>query len=217
MTASTLVIADRVRPESTALVLIDMSNDFVHPDGKTARLGGRDVSAAWTAVPAMRRLHAAARAAGVTVVHVQHTTLPGGASDSAPWVDARRRATYSVPDICLDGTWGQEIIPELQPADGDLTVKKYRYGGFTGTNLELVLRSTGTTNVICCGVSTNVCVETTAREAFSREFFVVIPADACASWDMRLHEATLESARHRYAVVTTTEEILTAWSGVQPS
>ncbi len=215
MTPAGLSLRQRVDAGSTALVLVDMSNDFVHPEGKTARVGGRDVRAASTAVPAMRRLLDAARAAGVLVVHVQHTTLLNGASDSGPWLDARHRATFSVPDICVDGSWGQQTIAELEPAAADLIVKKYRYGGFTGTNLELALRSSGRRTVICCGVSTNVCVEETAREAFGKEFYVVIPEDACASWDMRLHDATLESARHRYAYVTTTDEILAAWSGAQ--
>lgn len=199
-------------PSRTALLIVDMSNDFVHPEGKTARVGGRDVSAGQAVIPRIRELADAARRVGVLVIHCQHTTLPGGAGDSGPWRSARARATYSVPDICLDGSWGQDILEELTPAEGDLVVKKFRYGAFTGTNLELVLRSTGRESVVCCGVSTNVCVETTAREAFSREFYVCLPEDACASWDMRLHAATLDSARHRYAAVTTGSDLLARWA-----
>jgi nicotinamidase-related amidase len=204
-------LADKVRPEHTALLIVDMCNDFVHPDGKTAQRAGRAVRHAQAVIPRMRELLAAARAAGVLVVHCQHTTLPDGRSASGPWLDARSRAAYSVLDIGLDGTWGQQILDELAPVPSDVIVKKYRYGGFTGTNLDIVLCSTGRRTVVCCGVSTNVCVETTAREAFSRDYYVVIPEDACASWDMALHAATLESARHRYGTVCATADLTELW------
>jgi ureidoacrylate peracid hydrolase len=209
-------VADRVAPATTALLLIDFTNDFVHPEGQAAVIGGRDLGPARSVLPAAAALLAAARAAGATVVHCQHTTLRDGASDSPVWRDARSRAGYSAPQICLDGTWGQEIVAELAPAPGDHVVQKYRYGAFTGTRLELLLRSLGITTVVCAGVSTNVCVDTTAREAFAREFSVVLAADACASWDMTLHDATLRTAAQRFAVVADTAAIREAWSAPSP-
>lgn len=205
-------LAAMAEPRHTALAIVDMCNDFVHPDGKTAQRAGRPVEHALAVIPRMQELLAAARAAGVLVVHCQHTTLPDGRSASGPWLEARSRATYSVPDIGVDGTWGQQILDELAPIPSDVVIKKFRYGGFTGTNLDLVLRSSGCRTVVCCGVSTNVCVETTAREAFSRDYYVVIPGDACASWDMTLHEATLASAQHRYATVCATADLAGLWS-----
>ncbi|MFF5260337.1 cysteine hydrolase family protein [Actinomadura viridis] len=209
-------LAERLRPDRTALILIDLSNDFVHDEGKAATVGGRDVSHAQRILPAVAALAEAARRAGAAVIHSQHTTLPGGASDSAVWRDARSRAAYSAPDICLDGSWGQEIVAEVAPRPGDHVVKKYRYGGFTGTNLELVLRSLGRDSVVCCGVSTNVCVDTTAREAFARDFYVTIAADACASWDMDLHAASLRTAERRFAAVAAAEDIRAAWPAPDP-
>ncbi|MEU4226061.1 isochorismatase family cysteine hydrolase [Nonomuraea sp. NPDC026600] len=205
------LLADRLRPDRTALILIDLSNDFVHPLGKAATVGGRDVRPAQQILPAAGRLADAARQAGVAVIHCQHTTLPAGASDSPVWRDARSRASYSAEDICLDDSWGQAIVDELAPQPGDHIVKKYRYGGFSGTNLELILRSLRRDSVICCGVSTNVCVDTTAREAFSRDFYVTIAADACASWDMNLHAAALLTADRRFALVAPVEDIRAAW------
>jgi len=202
-------------PAHTALAIVDMCNDFVHPDGKTAQRAGREVEHALAVIPRMQELLAAARAAGVLVVHCQHTTLPDGRSASGPWLEARSRATWSVPDIGVEGTWGQQILDELAPVASDVIVKKHRYGGFQGTNLDLVLRSTGRRTLVCCGVSTNVCVETTAREAFARDYYVVIPGDACASWDMALHEASLATARHRYATVCATDELTGLWSPAQ--
>lgn len=204
-------LAEKVDPDRTALVIVDMVNDFVHPEGKTAVRAGRKVEHAHKAIPQQQLLLAGARAAGAPVIHVQHTTLPDHASDSGVWLDARSRATYSVVDICMDGTWGQEIVEELQPAPGETVVKKYRYSGFAGTNLALVLRSMGRESIVCCGVSTNVCVEATAREAFSLDYYVVIPEDACASWDMSLHTSALASAGHRYATVCSTADLLQTW------
>lgn len=204
-------LEEKVAPGHTALLLIDMCNDFIHPEGKTATRGKRPLDHARRVIEPMQRLLAGARGSGVLVVLVQHTTLPDHASDSGPWLDARTRATYSVTDICLDGTWGQQIIDELAPVEGDVVVKKYRYSGFAGTNLDLVLRSAGIRTVVCAGVSTNACVEATAREAFSADYYVVLPEDACGSWSVELHEATLATARHRYGTVCGTEELLEIW------
>lgn len=201
----------RVDPRRTALLLIDFSNDFVHMEGKAAVVGKRDVSHAVTAIANAKRLLHAARAAGVTIIHCLHTTMPGGEADSPVWRDARSRATYSAVDICQDGTWGQEPVADLAREPGDLVVKKFRYGAFTGTELELILRSLCLDTVVCAGVSTNVCVDTTAREAFARDFYVHIAKDACASWNLELHTASLLTAAQRFAVVADTTAFENAW------
>ena len=202
---------DKVDPARAALLVIDMVNDFLDPNGKTASRANRPIDFARSVIPAQARLIDEARAAGVPVIFVTHTTLPGYASSSGPWLDARSRATYSVEDICLDGTWGAEVISELSVEPTDIVVKKYRYSGFAGTNLDLVLRTRAIETVICVGVSTNACVEATAREAFSNDYYVVLVSDACASWDIPLHQATLDTARHRYGVVCTVDELVSIW------
>lgn len=204
-------LEEKVAPEHTALLVIDMSNDFLDPRGKTATRAGRPLDAAQAVIPTMARLVDGARRGGVRVVFVQHTTLPGGASASGPWLEARSRARYSVEDICLDGTWGQRTIEELPVHEGDLVVRKYRYGGFAGTDLDMLLRSAGVRAVVCAGVSTNACVEATAREAFSNDYYVAYAEDACASWDMDLHRATLATAAARYATVIDTDALVAEW------
>ncbi len=203
----------KVMPEHTALVIVDMLNDFLHPAGKTATRANRPITYARAVISAMQSLLTAAREKGVFVAHVVHTTLPDHLSDSGPWLDARSRAVYSVIDVCMDGSWGQQVIDELCPQRGEALIRKYRYSGFVGTNLDLVLRSRRIRTVICCGVSTNVCVEATARDAFSHDYYVVIPGDSCASWDMELHRATLATAARRYATICQTEEIVQIWQG----
>ena len=209
-------LADKCSPSVAALVIVDMVNDFVHPRGLTATRGGRSVAAGRAAIEPIRILAAAGRAAAVPVVHVQHSTLRGDASHSGPWVDARRRASYSALDICLDGTWGQQVVDELASEDGDIVVKKHRYSGFARTELDRVLGERGRETIVVCGVSTNVCVESTARQGFDLDYYVVIPEDACTSWDNRLHEAALETARHRYAVVCQTSDLISIWQDYLP-
>lgn len=205
-------LAEMIVPQDTALVIVDMCNDFVDPRGKTATLANRPLDHARSVIPAQQRLLTAARAGGVDVVHIIHSTLPDHGSDSGAWLEARSRATYSVPDICLEGSWGQQVIDELAPVTGEHIVRKHRYSGFAGTDLDLILRSSGKSTVVIAGVSTNVCVESTARDAFSLDYYVVIPEDACASWSRELHAASLESAGHRYATVTEVSEIAGLWA-----
>lgn len=205
-------LAEKIAPKHTALLIIDMLNDFLDPQGKTPTRAKRPIGAARAVIPVQAKIIDAARRSGVTIVYVNHTTLANGSSASAVWLDARGRATYSTTDVCSEGTWGGEVIEELRPHENDVMVQKFRYSGFAGTNLDLILRSLAIRTVICAGVSTNVCVEATAREAFSNDYYVVYAEDACASWDMELHAATLKSAAHRYAVLADAETLQRTWS-----
>lgn len=205
-------LEEKLHPQHTAVLIIDMCNDFIDPAGKTATRGKRPLDHARRVIEPMQRLLAGARAEGVRVIYVQHTTLPDHASDSGPWLDARSRADFSVADICIDGSWGQQIIAELEPQPEDVIVKKHRYSGFAGTNLDMILRAAKIQTVVCAGVSTNACVEATAREAFSADYYVVLPEDACGSWSKKLHDATLETAAKRYATVCSSEQAISIWA-----
>lgn len=207
-------LEQKLEPTVTAVLIVDMVNDFVHLEGKAAVRGNRPLGHIRRIIPQISELASAARAAGALVVHIQHTTLNSALSNSGPWLDARLSAPYSAVDVCMEGTWGQAIIDELQPEPGDAVVQKYRYGAFVGTNCDLILRSRGIETVVCCGASTNVCVEATAREAFSHDYYVILPHDACGSWDAELHNASLRTAGNRYATVSTVGEVVEAWAVV---
>jgi nicotinamidase-related amidase len=114
----------------------------------------------------------------------------------------------------VEGTPGQEIIPELAPEAGDLIVQKYRSSGFWGTNLDMLLRSNVIKTVIMTGCTTEGCVESTARDALFNDYYVVLPEDCVASDDPRQHEASLFLMRHRFDVVTS-DDILAVWQGSQ--
>jgi nicotinamidase-related amidase len=201
----------KVDPAHCALLVIDMQNDYLHEEGKARREGSRNLGPMLEIIPRQSRLIEAARAAGVPVIFILMTTLQSRASSSDVWIEARSHARYSGQDMCIDGSWGQEVISELKPAPGDLLVKKYRYSGFVGTSLDLLLRSLERRTVVCVGTSTNVCVEATAWDAFHHEYYVVYAADACASWDMALHASTLATAGNRYATVANVSELISCW------
>lgn len=201
----------KINPAWTAVLIVDMQNDFIDPNGITAVEGGRDTSMGLSIVPAMRRLADASREAGALVVYVKTSTLPDNGSHSGPWIDARSRATFSSLNICIEGTWGQELVEGLEVRPRDIVVKKHRYSAFTGTDLDLILRGHGIRTIIVTGCSTNACVETTLRAGFELDYYVVVPENACASWSRDLHFATLENVRHRFGVVTTVEEIEQTW------
>ena len=203
-------LAERISPEHTALVIIDMQKDLVL-DGFLTHQAGRDLAATRSIIPNLERLLTAARRAGVIVGHVGFSTLPDHASDSGPWLAQRRRSAYTSDTLCMAGSEGAEFIEELAPADGELVIHKHRFSAFKGTDLDMVLRARGVQTMITTGVSTNVCVESTLRDAFETGYYVAIPSDATASWNMDLHEATLQTVSHRFGLVTTTEEILAAW------
>ena len=205
-------LGEKVDAAWTALLVIDMLNDLVDPEGKTATQAGRPIDNARAVIPAQQRLLAAARRAGVMVVHLAQVTAADGSSLSGPWLDARSRATYSVSDLCIEGSWGAEIVTELAPDAGEAVVRKFSYSGFAGTPLDAILRSHRVETVTCIGVSTNACVEATAREAFSHGYYVVLVEDACASWRPDLHRATLETAAHRYASVCASQRLVDLWS-----
>ena len=205
-------LAQKIAPYHTALLVIDMLNDFLDPQGKTATRANRPISGARAVIPQIATLADTARKAGVKVIFVKHTTLPNNIGVSGPWLDARSRATFSTEDLCEQNTWGNQVISELSVQHSDIEIEKYRYSGFSATSLDLILRSIGVKTVVCCGVSTNACVEATARDAFSKDYYVVYAGDACASWDADLHDATLRTAACRYAVVETVSSIKSAWN-----
>jgi ureidoacrylate peracid hydrolase len=204
-------LASRIAPHHTALIIIDMQKDFC-TEGFGAHRAGRDLSMAKAAIPQIGRLLAGARAAGALVVHVGFATEPDHLSDSGPWLAQRRRSTFSAEDLCLTGSEGAEFVAELAPRRGELKVAKRRYSAFTGTDLDLLLRARGIRTVICCGVSTNVCVETTARAAFEHDYYLCVPPDACGSWDRSLHEATLANVNHRFGLTPGIDDILAVWT-----
>jgi len=202
-------LAARLAPRHTVLLIVDMQKEFCL-EGFGASRAGRDLTATRSIIPALEGLLAAARQARVLVGHVGFWTLEDHLSDSGPWLAQRRRSTYSSDKLCMQGSEGAEFIDELAPRADELTIHKHRYSAFKGTNLDMLLRGRGIRTVVT-GVSTNVCVESTLREAFELDYYVCVAADGTASWDTGLGRATLETVNHRFGLVSTCDEIAGIW------
>lgn len=204
-------LEERIHPDRAALLIIDMQKDFCLEGFATSK-AGRPLGAAQAIVPRIGALLAAARSAGVLICHVGFWTLPDHGSDSGPWLAQRRRATYASDKIAIAGTEGAEFIDELAPAGDELVIRKHRYSAFKGTNLDMLLRARGVTTIIPTGVSTNVCVESASRDAFEYNYYVCVPRDGVASWNMDLHDATLKTIDARFGLVTSCEEVEAVWA-----
>jgi nicotinamidase-related amidase len=172
----------------TALVIVDMQNDFVSSAGAMARFGF-DVSDVQAIVAALGRLLDAARQAGVPVFH---TRMVNDARRNAPsWT-----AFWGDPAVTLPGTWGAEFIPSLTTLPTEIVVDKYGYGAFTGTSLETALRALGVDTVAVAGTGPNICSGDTMHQAFALGFHVIAVSDclACFSRLGRDHSARRKSA-----------------------
>lgn len=211
------LLRKRITPQHTALLVVDMLNDFCSPAGMADR-AGRDLAPSQAIIPTIGQLLLAARAAGVTIVYIQHTVLSDGASNSSVWLDARSRARASSADLCMEGTWGHQFVEGLQPEPGDLVIPKHRYSGFAGTSLDILLRSHRVDSLVLTGVSTNSCVESTLRAGFDLEYFITVVEDGVASWSQSLHLAALENVRARFGLVVPATAVLeTWWEALEPT
>jgi nicotinamidase-related amidase len=208
-------LAELVDARHTALIVVDMQNDFCKSGWAFDRLG-IDLSMYPPMISRLLGLLEGARAASVPVIYIQMTVLAGRRSDSA--AQLRFNMRLHLPNhspgepllYTLEGTPGQEIISELGPQPGDLVVRKYRSSAFWGTNLDLLLRSNRIETVVVSGCTTEGCVESTARDALFNDYYVVVPEDCVASDDASQHQASLFLMRHRFDVVSSTG-ILDAW------
>ena len=188
----------------TALLICDLQNDFLHPDGAYARAGqGAGAIAALPAriAPLAKRL----RAAGGVVISTHFTLVPG--RDGEPMIDPhlRKLRPFLKRGDFASGSWGQALVDELQPAD--FSVEKVAYSAFHQTRLEWVLRKAGVTRLLVCGIVTNGGVTSTARDAHVREYEVTVLSDGCAAFSDALHESALASLAS-VARITTIAEAL---------
>ncbi len=203
-------LGERLNPAHTALLIIDMQKDFC-TDGFATSKADRPLAATQSIIPRIQKILAAARDSGVLVCHVGFWTYPEHMSDSGSWLTQRRRATYASDKIAIAHSEGAEFIKELEPAEDEICIHKHRYSAFKGTDLEMILRAHDIRTVVPTGVSTNVCVESTLRDAFESTFYVCVPENACASWDMELHAATMKTVDARFGLVTDIDTVAEIW------
>ena len=199
---------EKVDPRNAALVVIDVQNDFCHPDGAMAK-NGASVAPMQAMVPRLNRLIESARRTGVPVIFVRVTHT--AEDDSEVWLERNLNRKHYV---CLDGSWGAEWYL-VSPAEGEPVVVKHRYSAFTGTVLNELLRSKGVKSLILTGTTTDMCVESTARDGFMHDYYIVFVDDCAATSLPEDHGRTLERMTRTFGLIATADEIEGAWAKVQ--
>ena len=208
-----------IDPARTAVLLVDMQNAFASPGGMLD-LAGVDVSASRTAVANARLVADAARAGGVPVIYLVMGYSPdgstGGDEDSPnPRKELALCLMRERPELrgklLTIGTWDFQIVEELTPEKGDEVIVKPRYSGFAGTPLDAVLRSRGIRTLLMAGIASNVCVESTLRDAYFHEYWPVMIEDATMpAGSPEIQRATVYNVTTFFGWVTTAREVVSA-------
>jgi ureidoacrylate peracid hydrolase len=201
---------ERWDPRWAALLIVDVQNDFVSSKGSAAQRGD-DVSSAQAMVPRLIRLIEEARRFSLPVIHVKTTHSEW--TDTPSWI--YRKSQEKALTTCREGTWGAEFYEGISPQPDERVVIKHRYSAFIHTDLNTVLKAKGIESVLVTGVATNVCVETTARDAYMYDYYVTMLEDCAAAYDPKLHEATLENIRLHFGLVASSDEIIETWRGLK--
>jgi ureidoacrylate peracid hydrolase len=210
-----------IDPARTAVLVVDMQNSFASKGGMLDLIG-LDISGGKGAIAATKKVIDAARAAEIKVVYLLMSYAPdlsnSGGPDSPHWhkesgLILMRTKPELRGKILTPGTWDEAVVDELKPAPTDIVIRKSRYSGFVGTNLDVVLKTYNTKYLVFTGIATNVCVESTLRDAYFREYWPIIVSDAVNNaGPPETQEGTLWNVEALFGWVTNSEDFVRAVS-----
>jgi ureidoacrylate peracid hydrolase len=216
----------RLKPSETAVIVVDMQNAYAS-EGGYIDIAGFDVGGAGDAIAKTKMVLDAARAAGVTVIFFQNgwdkDYVEAGTPGSPNWHKSNALKTMRArPELAgtllAKGTWDYAIVDALTPQPGDIVIPKTRYSGFFNTNIDSVLRARGIRNLVFTGIATNVCVESSLRDAFHLEYFGVVLEDATHHAGPEfIQKASLYNIETFFGWVSTTADFCGAIRQAEPT
>ena len=196
----------------SALIIVDMQNDFLHADGgfgRRARANPEkkiDMPFLASTIPNAKKLADAFRRAGRPVVYIAHVLKPDYSDAAFPYWRSGTHASRH--DFLIEGSWGAQIVDELAPHPEEHVVIKKGFGGFHQTELDTILRNYGVTTCVMSGVTTCICVSTTIRGGTELNYRMLIAKDAIAEAQREAHEAELKIFQRCYGDVLSSDEII---------
>jgi len=206
-------------PAKTALIVIDMQHAYLS-EGGYLDLVGFGVEGAEEVISQVTRVVTAARTAGIQIIYMQNgfdPELAEAGPETSPVYHKSNPLKFmrANPDyrgkLITKGSWDYQFVDEIQPAPSEIVIHKSRYSAFCGTRLEAILRGRGISHLIVAGVNTNVCVESTIRDGFHREFFCLMVADATLqAGDQTIFDATCYNIEKFLGWVSSTDEVCAA-------
>jgi ureidoacrylate peracid hydrolase len=215
-----------VKPAETAVIVVDMQNAYA-TEGGYVDVAGFDISGAAAAIAQTKKVVETARAAGILVIYFQNgwdkDYIEAGGPGSPNWHKSNALKTMRArPELAgtllAKGTWDYALVDELTPQPGDIVIPKTRYSGFFNTNIDSVLRSRGIRTLVFTGVATNVCVESSLRDAFHLEYFGVVLEDATHHLGPDfIQKAALFNIEKFFGWVSTVADFCGAVSQIPPS
>jgi nicotinamidase-related amidase len=203
-------LEEQIALDRCALLVIDMQNDFVSPDGMMARFGF-DLSMVQEIAPRLAKFIQEARQRGAFIVHTR--VINDAAQNPPSWY-----AFWGPPAVTLEDSWGADFAPGFEPQEGEPVVTKYTYGAFTGTNLDNILRRREVKTLIVTGTGPSICAGDTMHQGFALGYHIVAPRDCLASFTVKgpefnriVQDVAMYILERHYGKVVTSEEILRVW------
>ena len=197
------VMLDRCKP---SMIVVDMQNAFLNDSGSVAMMG-LDITYLKETIGPVIRLVDACHAVGIPVIFTRYVLRPD-------YTDAglreERRPGACASASLVSGTWDADLDPRIEVRPTDYILDKTRYSSFYNTNLEVILRGLQVDTLIVCGVTTEICVESTIRDAYFRDFRILVPEDAVAATEVERHRGTLRTIEYGFGTVTTTDVLIDA-------
>jgi ureidoacrylate peracid hydrolase len=203
-----LSLAAQVAPAHAAVLVVDMQNDFCAAGGYIDRVIKRDLTACREVAKPVNELVALARAAKIPVIWLRANY----ARDLIPEPMRAKLERQNIAEVCCaPGSWGADWFG-VRPFPAEAVIEKHCYSGFMGTDLHERLKALGVRTLVFSGVQTQVCVESTLRDAHSLGYYCVVPEDCVASHTPPAHQATLAGVRFLFGEVTTLAELKAIWA-----